>query len=51
MKFETLMLKSLFTACMLACLLTLGAMLASPTTVSNTAANHAPVTTPSSLAS
>jgi mannose/fructose/N-acetylgalactosamine-specific phosphotransferase system component IID len=27
MKFETLMLKSLFTACMLVCVLTLGAML------------------------
>jgi hypothetical protein len=43
MKFETLMLHSLFAACMLVCLLTLGAMLTSPTTVPDIAASHAPV--------
>jgi hypothetical protein len=43
MKFETLMLKSLFTACILVCLLTLGAMLTSHTPVPHVAASHVPV--------
>jgi hypothetical protein len=43
MKFETLMLHSLFAACMLICLLTLGAMLTLPAAVPNIAASHAPV--------
>jgi hypothetical protein len=44
MKFETLMMQSLFTACLLICLLTLGAMLTSQTTVSKKAVGHTPVT-------
>lgn len=44
MKFENLMLQSLFTACLLICVFTLGAMLTSQTTVSKVAASHAPVT-------
>ncbi|HZX70883.1 MAG TPA: hypothetical protein VFE77_08685 [Rhodanobacter sp.] len=51
MKFETLMLQSLFIACLLICLLTLGALLTSPTTVSNIAASHAPVAAAASSAS
>jgi hypothetical protein len=43
MKFETLMLQSLFLACLLVCLLTLGAMLTSHITPSNIATSHAPV--------
>jgi hypothetical protein len=43
MKFETLMLHSLFAACLLLCVLTLGAMLTSQATISSTAASHAPV--------
>jgi hypothetical protein len=43
MKFETLMLHSLFAACLLVCVLTFGAMLVSPT-ASNIAATPAPVT-------
>ena len=46
MKFETLMLQSLFTAC----LLTLGSMLVAPTNVSKVATSQAPVTAQSSLA-
>lgn len=45
MKFESLMLKSLFTACMLVCVLTMGAMLTAKTTVPNVAAAHAPAAT------
>jgi hypothetical protein len=41
MKFETLMLHSLFTACLLVCVLTLGAMLTSHTHTFNSAGNHA----------
>jgi len=44
MKFETLMLHSLFAACLLVCVLTFGAMLVSPT-ASNIAATPAPVAT------
>ena len=51
MKFETLMLHSLFAACLLVCVLTLGAMLTSQATVSNVAANHAPVAASASSAS
>jgi hypothetical protein len=51
MKFETVILQSLFAACLLVCLLTLGAMLAPHTTASNIAANHAPVTTSAGSAS
>ncbi len=50
MKFETLMLQSLFAACLLICVLTLGAMLTSQVTVSNNVAvNHAPVPAVTSL--
>jgi hypothetical protein len=41
MKFETLMLHSLFAACVLVCLLALGAMLTTHATVANVASNHA----------
>ncbi|GLQ46670.1 hypothetical protein GCM10007862_17210 [Dyella lipolytica] len=40
MKFETLLLKGLFTACLLICVLTMGAMLTSNTTVTS---GHAPI--------
>lgn len=43
MKFETLMLQSLFAACLLVCLLTLGGMLTSQANVSKVASSHAPV--------
>ena len=43
MKFENLMLQTLFSACLLICVLTLGAMLTTHTSVPNVAANHAPV--------
>ena len=43
MKFETLMLQSLFTACLLICLLTLGAMLTSQLSASIAAAGNASV--------
>lgn len=43
MKFESLMLQSLFAVCLLICVSTLGAMLTSQTNVSKVAANHAPV--------
>jgi hypothetical protein len=41
MKFESLMLQSLFGACLLICVLVVGAMLTSP--VTSVAASHAPV--------
>lgn len=44
MKFETLMLHSLFAACMLVCVLVLGAMLTSHVAVASVAISHAPVT-------
>ncbi|WP_174236735.1 hypothetical protein [Dyella sp. S184] len=50
MKFETLMLQSLFLACLLVCLLTLGAMLTSHTTTTNIATSHAPVASMTSSA-
>jgi hypothetical protein len=40
MKFETLMLKSLFFACVLAGVLTVGSMLLSKTGASNVAVSH-----------
>jgi hypothetical protein len=43
MKFETLMLHSLFAACLLLCVLTFGSMLTSKAPVSNVAATHAHV--------
>lgn len=43
MKFETVMLHSLFAACLLVCALTMGAMLAAKAAVSNVAASQAPV--------
>jgi hypothetical protein len=43
MKFETLMLHSLFAACLLVCVLTFGAMLVTSTAASNIAAAPAPV--------
>lgn len=43
MKFETLMLQSLFGACLLVCVLVLGAMLTSQATLSSVAVSHAPV--------
>ena len=43
MKFETLMLHSLFAACLLICVLTLGSMLTSKAPVSSIAATHAHV--------
>jgi hypothetical protein len=51
MKFETLMLHSLFAACLLVCVLTFGAMLMTHTTVSSVAANHAPVAVSANSAS
>jgi hypothetical protein len=51
MKLETLLLKSLFTACFLICALTLGSMLTARTGVSAVAGNHAPVTASVSAAS
>jgi hypothetical protein len=47
MKFESLMLHSLFAACMLICVLVLGAMLTSHVSVPNTTASHAQVATSS----
>jgi hypothetical protein len=41
MKFETLMLHSLFAACLLVCLLVLGAMLTTHATVPSVAGTHA----------
>ncbi len=53
MKFETLMLKSLFTACMLVCVLTLGAMLTTKVKVNvpTVVASHAAVTSVANSAS
>jgi hypothetical protein len=51
MKFETLLLKSLFAACLLICVLALSGMLASHTNVSNVVANHALVAATVSAAS
>lgn len=46
MKFENVMLHSLFAACLLVCVLTLGAMIAAPVAYSNAAvASAAPATT------
>jgi hypothetical protein len=45
MKFENLMLHSLFAACLLVCVLTLGAMIAAPTYSSTAVASNAPATT------
>jgi len=45
MKFESLMLHSLFAACMLLCVLVLGAMLTSRVSVPSVAASHVPVAT------
>lgn len=44
MKFESLMLHSLFGACLLICVLVLGAMLTSPTSMPKVATSHAQVT-------
>jgi hypothetical protein len=43
MKLETLLLKSLFTACFLVCVLTLGSMLTAKVGVQAIAGNHAAV--------
>jgi hypothetical protein len=43
MKLETLLLKSLFTACLLVCVLTLGSMLTAKTPVSTASVSHTPV--------
>lgn len=43
MKFETLMLHSLFAATLLVCVLTFGSMLTTKPPVAHYAANHAPV--------
>ncbi|MFC5580114.1 hypothetical protein [Rhodanobacter terrae] len=43
MKFESLMLQSLFGACLLICVLVVGAMLTSP--AASVAASHAPAAT------
>lgn len=43
MKFENLMMHSLFTASLLVCLLALGSMLTAHTATSNIAVSHAPV--------
>jgi hypothetical protein len=51
MKFETLMLHSLFAACLLVCVLTLGAMLTTHTTVPSVAASHAPIAASANSAS
>jgi hypothetical protein len=42
MKFESLMLQILFGACLLICVLVLGAMLTSQATMSSVAVSHAP---------
>ncbi|HEY0198386.1 MAG TPA: hypothetical protein VGC19_07575 [Rhodanobacter sp.] len=47
MKFETLMLKSLFIACVLAGVLTVGSMLLSKASVANVASSHIAATTDS----
>ncbi|WP_165488614.1 MULTISPECIES: hypothetical protein [Dyella] len=43
MKFESLMLKGLFAACLLVCALTVGAMVTAKAPASTTIANAAPV--------
>jgi hypothetical protein len=43
MKFETLMLQTLFSACLLVCLLAMGAMLTTRVNVSKVADGHVPV--------
>ena len=48
MKFETLMLHSLFAACLLLCVLTFGSMLVT-TNASDAVASHAPVAVAVSL--
>lgn len=45
MKFETLMLQTLFSACLLVCLLAMGAMLTTHVNVSTVAESHVPVAT------
>ncbi|WP_202594195.1 hypothetical protein [Frateuria defendens] len=50
MKLETLLLHSLFAACLLVCALTLGAMLTTQAGVPAVAAGHAPVVAVSSAA-
>ena len=45
MKFENLMLHSLFAACLLVCVLTLGAMISAPFTTTAAVASTAPATT------
>jgi hypothetical protein len=45
MKFESLMLHSLFGACLLVCVLVLGAMLTAQVSVPSVAASHAQVAT------
>jgi hypothetical protein len=44
MKFETLMLKALFSACLLVCFLFMGAMLTTRASVPDVAAGNAPAT-------
>ncbi len=51
MKFETLMLQSLFAVCLLVCVLTFGAMLTTSSAAPNAVANHAPVAASNSSAS
>ena len=43
MKFETIMLKSLFAACLLICALTFGAMVTAKPSMPHVATNHAHV--------
>jgi hypothetical protein len=50
MNFETFILKSLFTACLLACVLTFGAMVTAKPAVAHVAANHAHVVAPANSA-
>ncbi len=50
MKFETLMLQSLFTACLLICLLTLGSMLIAPANVAKVATSQVAVAAVASVA-
>jgi len=51
MKYETVMLQSLFAACMLVCVLVFGAMLTTTTPVPALATTHAAATTPVNHAS
>jgi len=44
MKFENLMLHSLFAACLLVCVLTLGAMISAPSAYSSAVASTSPAT-------